>query len=182
LCVGPGTVGTCLAKAFASKGHPIIFASRDPTSAKIKQLLAEIKGSTADSIQNAVKEGDLIFLTTPWSGTEEAIKNAGDLTGKIVVDCTNPLGPNLTYRRNRICDLTIPRITVGTTSSGGEEVAKWAVGAKVVKAFNTIGCEHYTNPQFGAEKADLYVCSNDADAKRLVMGLAAELGFEPVDV
>jgi len=166
--LGPGTVGSAVAKALSSKGHQIVFATRDPASDKIKKMLDETKGSTADIVANALKDAEVVFLTTPWSATEEVLKNAGNFNGKVLVDATNPIGPNLT-------------LAVHGTTSGAEEVSKWATGARVVKAFNTIGCEHYLNPQFGTEKADLYVCSSDADAKKLVMGLGAELGFEPID-
>ena len=73
-----------------------------------------------------------MFLTTLWGAAEQAIANAGDLTGKIVVDCTNPIGAD--------------GLLVGTTTSAGESVAGWATGASVVKAFNTTGSDNMANP------------------------------------
>src|SRR5262249_48773928 len=61
------------------------------------------------------------------------------------------------------------------------EVARWAPGARVVKAFNTIGAQHMTDPRVGGERASMFLCGDDADARRIVAQLAETLGFEPVD-
>lgn len=79
---------------------------------------------------------------------------------------TNPIGPGLTHALK--------------DTSGGELVAKWATGAKVVKAFNTLGCNVYENPQFGAQKADLYICG-DSEGKKIVSKIAEDIGFDVVD-
>jgi len=72
-------------------------------------------------------------------------------------------------------------LAVGHTTSGGEEVAGWAAGARVVKAFNTIGAVHMAQPTFRTERASMFLCGDDAAAKGTVSGLARELGFDPVD-
>jgi predicted dinucleotide-binding enzyme len=73
-------------------------------------------------------------------------------------------------------------LQVGYTTSGAEEVAQWAQGAKVVKAFNNIGANCYEDPQFGPVKATAFICGNDAEAKHVTTTLAQEIGFEVVDV
>ncbi len=110
------------------------------------------------------------MFATPWATTAEAIKAAGNLSGKILVDATNPLKPDLSG------------LAIGHTTSAGEEVARLAPGARVVKAFNTIGAVHMTNPRFGDQRASMFICGDDAAAKRTVASLAEALGFEPVDV
>jgi hypothetical protein len=92
-----------------------------------------------------------------------------NLAGKVVIDCTNPLAPDL------------GGLTIGHLDSAGEAVGRWAMGAKVIKALNTTGSGTMLNPRYGSESLSMFVCGDDADAKKLVTGLVAELGFEPVD-
>ena len=86
-----------------------------------------------------------------------------------MIDCTNPLKPDLSG------------LAIGHTTSAAEQVAVWAPGARVVKAFNTTGAENMSNPQFGSERASMLICGDDPDAKAAVVGLAADAGFDVVD-
>jgi predicted dinucleotide-binding enzyme len=124
----------------------------------------------AASTGEAALASDIVLLATPWEATEAAVRDAGDLAGKIVVDATNPLLPNLAG------------LAAGTTTSGGELVASWAPGARVVKAFNTIGSNIMENPRFGNQGAALFYCGDHPEAKSIVRRLAADLGFDPHDV
>ncbi|MGH9455635.1 MAG: NADPH-dependent F420 reductase, partial [Terriglobia bacterium] len=73
-------------------------------------------------------------------------------------------------------------LTVGLTTSAAELVASWAPGAKVVKAFNTVGAAVFGNAQFGPQRADGFYCGDDAGAKSVVTHLIEQAGLEPVDV
>jgi predicted dinucleotide-binding enzyme len=73
-------------------------------------------------------------------------------------------------------------LTIGTTASAGEQVAAWATGARVVKAFNTIGAANFGNARFGAQRADGFYCGDDAVSKSAVRELIEAAGFDPVDV
>ncbi|HLI64310.1 MAG TPA: NADPH-dependent F420 reductase [Terriglobales bacterium] len=168
--IGAGNVGGALGKLWAEKGHEIMFGVPDPRGAKVQELVKSIgKHARAGSVKEAASFGEVVVLATPWPATQDAIKSSGDLSGKIVVDCTNPLAPDLSG------------LVIGTTHSAGEEVARWARGAKVVKAFNTIGAPNFGNPRFGSEVASMFICGDDASAKTVVSTLASELGFEVVD-
>jgi len=123
----------------------------------------------AGTVKDAASFGDVVVLATPWPATEEAIRSAGSLAGKILIDCTNPMAADLSG------------LTIGTNNSGGEEVAQWAPGAKVVKAFNTLGAGSFANPRIGSEIASMFICGDDASAKSVVAQLTAELGFDVVD-
>lgn len=105
--IGAGNVGGTLGRRWAANGHNVVFGTRGTVA------------QTAASSQ-------VVLLATPWPAARYAIAAAGDLTGKILIDATNPLLPNLAS------------LDSGATS-GGEQVAAWAKGARVVKAFNTIG-------------------------------------------
>jgi predicted dinucleotide-binding enzyme len=108
-----------------------------------------------------------VLLATPWAGAQDALAAAGPLEGRILVDATNPLGPGMV-------------LTHGTTDSGGEQVARWSPGARVVKAFNSIGVEVMAAPRFGASHAVLWLAGDDAGACEVVAGLARDIGFEPL--
>lgn len=168
--IGAGNVGGALGKLWARQGHEIVFGVRDPQDAKLQELLKSTSGKArAATVKDAASFGELVVLATPWEATEAAIQSAGSLAGKTVIDCTNPLAPDLSG------------LVIGTNNSAGEEVARWATGAKVVKAFNTIGAVNFDNPRFGSESASMFICGDDASAKSTVAKLAAEMGFDVVD-
>lgn len=168
--IGSGNVGGTLGKRWAKNGHAVAFSSRDPQSAGMQQLIADA-GPTAraTTVIDAAEASDVILLATPWPAAHEALKAAGNLAGKILIDATNPLLPNLSG------------LSVGTTTSAAELVAGWAGGAKVVKAFNTVGFNIMANPRFNGQSALLFYCGDDAEAKNVVGQLASEIGFDAVD-
>jgi hypothetical protein len=145
-----------------------MFGARDALHPKVAKLLEET-GAKGGSVAEAAAFGEVVVLATPWEATEEAIRSAGDLAGKIVFDCTNPLAPQLAG------------LTLGHTTSAGEQVASWAPGARVVKVFNTTGANNMANPDFHGVAATMFYCGDDAEAKAAAARLAADLGFDPVD-
>jgi len=166
--IGTGRLGSALGKIWAEKGHMIMFGSRDPQKAK---KLANSIGSNASggTYEEAAKFGDVIVLAVPWSGAKESIKTAGDLDSKIIVDSTTTAAPHLGGP------------LIGRTPSAAEKVAKWAVGAKVIKAVHTIGVESLNNLQFGSQKANLFICGDNLEAKSIVRTLGEDIGFEVID-
>ncbi len=168
--IGAGNVGGTLGKAWAAKGHEVVFGVRNPQDAKVQEVVkAGGAKARAASVKDAAAQAEVVLLATPWGATQDAIKAAGSLAGKIVVDATNPLKPDLSG------------LALGHTTSAGEEVARWVAGAKVVKAFSTIGAQHMANPRFGSQSANMFIAGDDAAAKKTVAGLAEALGFDPVD-
>jgi 8-hydroxy-5-deazaflavin:NADPH oxidoreductase len=169
--IGAGNVGGALGRLWAGKGHDIAFGLRDPNNPKYAALLKSIGDrGRVTTVGDAAAFGDIVVFATPWPATEQAVRSAGNLGGKIVIDCTNPLSKDLSG------------LTVGPTDSAGEQVARWASGAKVVKAFNTLGADNFANPRFGAENASMFIAGDDPAAKSAVARLASELGFDVVDV
>lgn len=168
--IGSGSVGGTLGTRWAQGGHRVIFSAADSGSQKMKDLVARAgSNASAASVADAAAASDVILLATPWGAHESAIANAGDLNGKILIDATNPL----------LSDLSA--LSIGTSTSAGEKVALLAQGAKVVKAFNTIGYNIMANPQFGPERAMMAYCGDDVGAKGVVKQLATELGFDALD-
>lgn len=172
--IGAGNVGGSLAQALAAKGYEIVFGVRDPQSEKIQALLREMgESAQATAIADAVAQTEVIILATPWNATQDAIAAAGDWQGKILIDTTNPIALGM--------EGLAQGLVIGHTTSAAEEIAQWATGARVVKAFNNIGANCYANPQFGGIPATAFICGDDAEAKQVVSQLAEAIGFAVVD-
>ena len=168
--IGSGNVGGALGTRWAKGGHQVIFGSRDPGANDMKDLLAKAGSKArAATLQDAAKSGEVLLLATPWPVTREVVQGLGDLSGKVLIDATNPLSSDLSG------------LVLGTTTSAAEQVAGWARGAKVAKAFNTVGANIMANPALGADKPVLFFCGDDSGAKSKVKQLVDELGFEGVD-
>lgn len=168
--IGTGNVGSALAAGWSERGHEIVFGARDPDHPKVTALTSRLPGNASTaSIAAAADGAEVVVLATPWGAVESVLQGTGDLTGKIVVDCTNPLTADLSG------------LTIGHDRSAGEQVANWAPSARVVKAFNTTGASNMADSGYAAARPWMPVCGDDDDAKRVVMELASELGFEAVD-
>ena len=165
--IGAGRVGTTLANAWKRKNHDIYFGVRFPNDRKSTQLVA--KGVQVGTVAQAASFGEVVVLATPWRATKSAIQAAGDLSGKLIIDCTNPLKANLS-------GLDVPN-----GSSGAEQIAGWAKGAKVFKAFNQTGTENMAAPVIDSQEAVMFVAGDDGQGKAAVMQLVTDVGFEVVD-
>jgi len=169
--IGAGNVGGTLGVAWANRGHDVIFGVRDAAEPKLAELLARAGSrARAAGVKDAAAAADVVALTVPWPAAQDALRSVGELRGKILLDCTNPLKPDLSG------------LTVGYTTSGAEQVAAWAPGARVVKIFNTTGFPNMANPEYPDGRAMMLYCGDDAQAKNIAAQLADELGFEPYDV
>ncbi len=169
--LGAGNVGAALARVWAAAGHNVTFGLPDPQSQKSRTAVSKLGGKVqAGSNKDAASGAQIIALCVPWPAAQDAIRQCGNLSGKILIDCTNPLTPDL------------QGLSVGTTNSAAEQVASWASGAKVVKAFNTIGAGNFGNAQFGSQRADGFYCGDDSAAKSSIRELIEAAGMDPVDV
>lgn len=168
--IGSGHVGSTLGTAWAALGYEIVFGVRDTSGAKVASLLAKAGPSAkAVSMETAAGSADVVVLTVPWASAREVIAALGDLRGKILLDCINPVTewPNLDHGRG---------------VSGGEQIAGWAAGARVVKIFNTTGYENMADPRYHGESLTMFYAGDDAPAKEIAHQLAGDLGFVPQDI
>jgi predicted dinucleotide-binding enzyme len=146
-----------------------MFGVRDTGAPKVHKLLGEAEAATAGSVAEAAAFGEVVVFATPWGGTQDAVNQAGDLSGKVVFDTTNPVTPDLSG------------LTVGGSTSAAEQIAGWAPGARVVKVFNTTGANNMADPIYDEQPATMFYCGDDDEAKAVAARLAADLGFEPID-
>lgn len=163
--IGTGNVGSTLARRWAAKGHEVKLAARDSNKAK---ELAKGIGATAGSIGEIVRAADIVVLAVPYAAVPAVIAEAGNLKGKIVVDCTNPFTPDFMG------------LTVGYTDSAAENIARLALGARVVKTLNHAFATTMAEPALSGQAATTFVVGDDEEARRVVTGLVEELGFEAI--
>jgi hypothetical protein len=165
--LGSGNVGGTLGARWRQHGHEVVFGVRNPSDPKAQNLAKELNAKM-DTAADASAFGDVVVLAVPWPVAEDAIRSAGNLAGKILLDCTNPV-------------TKWPEVEIGAELSGAEQVARWAAGASVVKIFNTTGYLNMANPKYGNEVVTMFYVGDDASAKKAAAQLATDLGFEPLD-
>jgi predicted dinucleotide-binding enzyme len=91
-----------------------------------------------------------------------------NLAGKVVIDVTNPLS---------FQEGAPPELAVGHTDSGGEQVARWLPGARVVKAFNIVGNPYMVDPDLPGGPPDMFIAGDDAEAKATVSEILESFGW-----
>ena len=170
--IGTGNVGAALGTEFAQQGHTIIYGSRSPLGLKALDLVGKTKGSAKTAIPaEAAIDADIVVLAVPGMVVEDVVKGLGDLSGKIIIDATNPL----------VMDEPM-HFTFGVETSNGEIVQAAAPDAKVVKAFNTISWQSMISPEDASGPLYVPVVGNDAAAKEKVSALIEKMGLVAIDL
>ena len=168
--IGAGSVGSTLARAWANCGHQMALATRRPDDPGLATLALSIGPNvTAGAVPRVVEHSEVVVLATPWSAVRDLPGVPVDWSGKILIDCTNPLRPDLSWLED------------DEQRSGAERIAAWAEGASVFKTLNHTGANNMANPAYPDGRPVMFVCGDDAAAKPAVLELVAELGFEAVD-
>ena len=170
--LGSGLMGSKLGTIFARAGHEVVFSySRD--NDKLKKLARDARGKArAGSPAEAAHHADALLLAVHWSQVNDVLKQAGDLSGKMIISCSLPMNCNDT------------ELVVAHRSSGAEALAKKLPRSRVVSAFNTVPSEVL----FGAfaarrrkTKPSLIYCGDDSKSKKIAATLIQDVGFDPVD-
>ncbi|WP_020201370.1 NADPH-dependent F420 reductase [Cupriavidus sp. WS] len=164
--IGAGSMAAAIAGRIAKAGHIVEVASRAPDKA---QALADRLGAGATTAKyGTTPAGDIVILAVPYTGAATAVADYGDaLDGKVVIDITNPVAPDLS-------GLVTPH-----GSSGAQEIAKsLPAGAHVVKAFNTI----FGHVLAKGGRLDAFIAADDAQAKARISTFLESLGLRPLDV
>jgi len=170
--IGTGNVGAALGTEFAQQGHTIVYGSRSPLGLKALDLVGKTKGDAKTAIPaEAAADADIVVLAVPGMVVEDVVKGLGDLSGKIIIDATNPL----------VMDEPM-HFTFGVETSNGEIVQAAAPDAKVVKAFNTISWQSMISPEDASGPLYVPVVGNDDAAKEKVSALVKKMGLVAVDL
>ncbi|MBC8141162.1 MAG: NAD(P)-binding domain-containing protein [Armatimonadetes bacterium] len=173
--IGAGSMGSALGKIWAMQGHHVEFSfTRDPN--KLARIVEEIGLDTQVATPaDAVRNSDVILIAVWPDALETALREAGSLSGKVVITCVSGLKPDMSGGTIGLpTDLTI---------SMAEKIATLSPDAKVVEAFNTTFAEILAAPSrdFNGERPSVFYCGDDASAKVIVKGLVEECGYQAVD-
>jgi predicted dinucleotide-binding enzyme len=168
LVIGTGNMGAGFVKQLTAAGHQVSVTARDTAKA---QAVAQQFGAAAVPAAGSAASVDAIVLATPYAEAVAALRAVGDLTGKTVIDITNPLTPDYMG------------LTLGHNTSAAEEIAKALPGAEVVKGFNTVFAQVLAEgAEFGAgQKVTVFVASDSERAKQTARALAESMGFLVMD-
>jgi predicted dinucleotide-binding enzyme len=151
--IGKGNVGTALSKGLTRAGHKITFGHRDPN----------------EPVEKAIAYGNVIILAIPQTAVKDTVSNFGSVVdGKTIIDVTNALTNTM--------DLSI-----GWSTSAAEELQKLVPKSNVVKAFNTVFAKNQSTGRVNGEQLTAFVAGDNARAKRTVMNLAEDIGFDSLD-
>lgn len=170
--LGYGNVGAPLADHLQRLGHEVTLAAADPDTESVRKARARNAGLKVAPVEPTVAAADVVFLATPFDANEALLRPLSRaLLGKVLVDCTNPVGPGISHG-------------LGSAQSGSEFLQKLLPETRVVKAFSIYGFENFEDNRFPAHplRPVMMFCGNDLGAKEMVSGLIEALGFQPLDV
>jgi predicted dinucleotide-binding enzyme len=164
--IGAGRIGGNCARQAVKGGHEVMLSfARDQSG--LGALAAEL-GASVGTPADAVAFGEIVILAVPWGAIPEALAQAGDLSGKVVIDTTNQFGSG---------PMPAPGQTAAAFNAGRMP------GARYVKSFNTLtsGFQERAAGRQGDERVVQWIAGDDAAAKQLAAGLIEDMGYVPVD-
>lgn len=171
--IGTGNVSATLGPKFSQMGHDVIYGSRTPLRSDVQQLVAETSnGAFATTPSESVVDADIVVVAVPGGLLTQVVNGLGDLSGKIIVDPTNPLYPD---PDDGFANNLFP-------ISNAEMVQNMLPDSFVVKAFNTLGVETMDDPDSAGGPVTIPIAGNDEDAKETVAELIEDLGMQAYDV
>lgn len=167
--MGTGNMGSAFAKQLSSVGHIVRITGRDLD--KAEKLAAQFGNVRAYPAAEALGDSEVVVVATAYEDAVRALQSLGDLTGKVVIDITNPLSADYMS------------LTIGHVTSAGEQMAKAFPQAHVVKAFNTLFAQVLADgPNFANDqRGSVFVASDSERAKQTATALAQSLGWNTVD-
>jgi 8-hydroxy-5-deazaflavin:NADPH oxidoreductase len=170
--LGSGLMGGKLGTIFARAGHEVVF-SYARRQEKLKKLARNAHGKArAGTPAEAATEADALLMAVHWSRIEDVLKQAGDLSGKVIVSCSLPLNADNT------------ELVIAHTSSGAEALAGKVPKARVICAFNTVPSEVLFGvfaARRNTARPSLVYCGDDSGSKGIAAELIHDAGFDPVD-
>ncbi len=173
--LGSGDVAKTLAAGFVRHGHEVTLGTRAP--AKLAAWSAAHHEVRIASFANAAKFAELVVLAIKGTGAADALRSAdaGDIAGKPVIDATNPISDEPPVNG-------VLRFYTNLDESQMERLQRDFPGARLVKAFNSVGHACMVNPQFSGGRPTMFICGNDDAAKRLVVGILDQFGWDAADM
>lgn len=129
----------------------------------------DVRTSTKTDAKEKASWGEIVILAVPFSTLDGVVRDIGaSLGGKVVIDVTNALTPDM-------------QLALGYSTSGAEELQKKLPAARVVKCFNTVFADHMDKGRMDGQQLTVFAASDDDDARKTVLQLAKDIGFDAVD-
>ncbi|MBA4192812.1 MAG: F420-dependent NADP oxidoreductase [Planctomycetaceae bacterium] len=169
--LGAGSLGTAIGTRLATHGHDIMVGFSKTSEGVTNAATAIGGGARPGAPDEVAAHGEVVLLATPWTVTLDLVADLRSvLSGKILWDTTNPLAPGF------------GELLIGTTTSAGEEVAKAAPQAVVVKAIAPFAEQlRGQSTIIAGRKPSCFVCGDNAEARRTIVSLINNIGADPVD-
>jgi predicted dinucleotide-binding enzyme len=165
--IGSGSMAAAIGSLAGKAGHIVEVMSRDP--AKAWALADRIGDRATTGVFGAAPAGDIVILAVPYAGVLDVMKLYGErLAGKLLVDITNPVAPDL------------KTFVTSPDSFGAREIAKVAPsGALVVKAFNTHSSHVLAAGSLDGRVLDVFIAGDDEQSRARVSAFVESLGLRP---
>jgi len=171
--IGSGIVGQVLASGFIKHGHDVVIGTRDVV--KLADWLKKNPTSRVVGVAEAAKHGDVIVLAVKGGAAADALRSAGNLSGKVIIDATNPIADAPPVNG-------VLQFFTSLGDSLMERLQREFNGARFVKAFSCVGNALMVNPQLKGGKPTMFICGNDDAAKATVKGILDQFGWETADM
>ncbi|WP_216586877.1 NADPH-dependent F420 reductase [Streptomyces brasiliscabiei] len=167
--LGTGNMADALANHWVRAGHDVAVGGRDVR--KAKRLATRLGGNAKPANLRAAAEfGQVVLTALPFGGGTDVVRELrAILSGKVLIDCSNPVGPGF-------------RLLTQSGRSAAQQLAAAAPGAHVVKAFNLCHEDVWrmSPPVFDGRPLAVPVCGDDETALALVRQLVRDVGCEPL--
>ncbi len=174
--LGSGTVGQTLAAGFLKHGHEVMVGTREP--AKLAEWNVANPKARVGSNSDAAAFGEVVVLAVKGGAAVSALHSAGraNIQDKTIIDTCNPIA-------DVPPDHGVLQFSTGPNESLMELLQNEFPEAHLVKAFNSVGAPGMVNPQYaGGIKPTMFICGDDADAKKTVTGILDQFGWETADM
>ncbi|MDZ7344824.1 MAG: NAD(P)-binding domain-containing protein [candidate division KSB1 bacterium] len=174
--LGSGVVGQVLGSGFIKHGYEVMIGTRSPQKLSEWKVKAG-KSGRIGSFAEAAAFGDLIVLAAKGITAKQTLELAGaeNLKGKTIIDTTNPLA-------EAPPENGVLKFFTSLDNSLMEQLQAAFPEARFVKAFSSVGNAVMVNPDFGGIKPTMFICGNDANAKKEVGNILDQFGFEVEDM
>jgi len=172
--LGSGGVAQTLVAGFIKHGHAVTLGTRD--TGKLADWLAKNPKARADGFAAAARFGEVVVLAVKGGAAQAVVDAAGDaLDGKVVIDATNPIAD--APPQNGVL-----KLFTTLDDSLMERLQKSAPKARFVKAFNSVGAGLMVNPSLAGGRPGMFICGNDAAARKTVAGILDQFGWDTEDM
>ncbi len=158
--IGTGNVGGALAQQLINAGHTVLMGAKFPLSEKSIRLATKIGEDRFADIENAVKQSEVIIITTPPDAVLQIIPKLGNIEGKTIIDATNSI-----------------RVKPDNYPTAYHAIKAITKSSAVVKCFNSTGFENMLNPIYNNEGIDMFCAGDDNQAKQIAEQLSKDIGF-----